>query len=167
MLGTQSLGQDNSLRLKCLIVGESTVFTVIVQRHESDYEPEVSDLKKDIQREGAPLKNVHHYNLELWKVSAIVNLRCEVTPLFFQPKDSTPIFAMPDNTLRQCIRSMGNDLSVFADKLDPSDSIFRIFSAQPDTKYIHIIVKVAPTGEWSQSPPPSVTEERTVSYHPQ
>ena len=148
MLGSQALGQDNSRRLKCLIVGESTVFTVIVQRHESDYEPEVSDLKKDIQREGAPLKNVHPYNLELWKVSIIDDLRCEVTLLFFQPKGSAPIFAMPDNTLLQRIKSMGDDLSVFADKLDPSDSIFSIFSTQPDTKYIHIIVKVGPTGEW-------------------
>ena len=144
MLSTQALGQDNSRRLKCLIVGESTVFTVTVYRDE----PEVSDLKKVIQREGAPLENVHPYNLELWKVSTIDDLQCEVTPLFFQPKGSVaPIFAMPDNTLRQRIKSMEDGLSVFADKLDPSDSIFSIFSTQPDKEYIHIIVKVPPTGE--------------------
>ncbi len=66
-----------TLRLKCLIEGEYIVFPVTVARNE-----EVSDLKKVIQHEGGPLKDVHPYYLELWKVSAIDESLYEMTLLF-------------------------------------------------------------------------------------
>ena len=82
--------QDKSrqLTLKCLIEGESTVFSVIVGR---DFE--VSDLKKAIQREGAPIENVDPQNLQLWKVSAIDESLSEVTSLSFSQR--TPRVSRP------------------------------------------------------------------------
>ena len=71
--------QDDSRRLWCLIEGESDVFpvTVNLRRHV------IAELKKFIQRERAldTLKEVGAHALELWKVSAINDLRCEVTSL--------------------------------------------------------------------------------------
>jgi hypothetical protein len=129
--------------LKCLIEGESIVFSVTADR---DFQ--VSELKEVIQRkrELDTLKNEHPYTLELWKVSVIEESLCEVTSHFFQPKDSDPIAAVPHNTLRQRIRSMGDDLPNFADKLDPSARIFSIFPRQPDREYIQIIVRAG--GKW-------------------
>jgi hypothetical protein len=61
-----------SYRLRCLIEGESVVFTVEVERS-----TEFGVLKKVIQAERAldTLKNVGAHTLELWKVSAIHQLR--------------------------------------------------------------------------------------------
>jgi hypothetical protein len=58
----------DSFRPRCVIEGESVVFTVEVSRS-----LEVGDLKKVIQSERArgSLKNVDPHALELWKVSAI------------------------------------------------------------------------------------------------
>ncbi len=61
--------QDDSCRLNCLIEGESIVFVVTVRRSSV-----VGELKEDVQREGASLKDVHPYTLELWKVSTIDDL---------------------------------------------------------------------------------------------
>ena len=63
---------------------------------------------------------------------------------------------MPANTLPQRIRSMGDELSVFADKVDPSARIFSIFSRQPPREYVYIIVA---SSEW-EPPRLSVTEEK-------
>ena len=75
MLAT-SVQRDGSFRLLCLIEGESEVFTV----EEPDH-IEIGYLKKVIQRERAldTLKDVGPHTLKLWKVSAINELRCEVT----------------------------------------------------------------------------------------
>ncbi|KAF8341835.1 hypothetical protein F5887DRAFT_1135823 [Amanita rubescens] len=114
------------LRLKCLIEDEVTVFPVDVACND-----EVSDLKKLIQKERAQdsLKDVGPYPLELWK-----------------PRDSNPIAAKAD-TLAKRIRDLGPDFSKFADKLDPSEIVFSIFTKQPRREYIHIIVKVSRTSE--------------------
>jgi hypothetical protein len=71
--------QSGSRRLICCITGESNVFIVTL-----DSNLAVSDLRKVIQDERAldVLKNVGPHILELWKVSAIDDLRCEVTSLF-------------------------------------------------------------------------------------
>jgi hypothetical protein len=68
-----------SLELNCLLEGESTVFVVTVGRNDA-----VSNLKKAIRREREEdtLKGVGPHTLELWKVGAIYDLRCEVVPLF-------------------------------------------------------------------------------------
>ena len=57
-----------TLRIKCLIEGETIVFPVTAGRDD-----EVSDLKEFIQSKRAldSLKDVDPYTLELWKVSAI------------------------------------------------------------------------------------------------
>jgi hypothetical protein len=70
--------QDGSRRLYCLIEGESIIFLVTIGR-----DCVVSELKQEIQRERAldTLKNVDPHILELWKVSAIDESRCEVTLL--------------------------------------------------------------------------------------
>ena len=70
--------QDGSCRLNCLIEGESIVFVVTV-----GHDCVVSDLKEKIQRERAmdTLKDIGPHTLELWKVSAIDDPRCEVTLL--------------------------------------------------------------------------------------
>lgn len=62
---------------------------------------------------------------------------------------------MPANTLPQRIRSMGDELSVFADKVDPSARIFSIFSRQPPREYVYIIVA---SSEWE---PPRLS----VTFH--
>jgi hypothetical protein len=73
-IGTSSaMPETQSRRLHCLIAGQSIVFLVIMG---CDYV--VSELKGVIQKErGLDMKDVH--TLELWKVSAIDELRCEVT----------------------------------------------------------------------------------------
>jgi len=67
---------DGSRRLNCLIEGDSNVFLVTVER-----DCVVSDLKEEIQRKRAldTLNNVGPHTLELYKVSAIDESRCEVT----------------------------------------------------------------------------------------
>ncbi len=68
-----------TLRLKCLIEGEATVFPVTAVG-----DNEVSDLKEFIQSKRAKdtLKDVGPHILELWKVSAIDEPLCEMTLLF-------------------------------------------------------------------------------------
>jgi len=111
----------------------------------------VSELKKVIkkERELGTLKDADPHTLELWKVSAIDELRCEVTWLTspFQPSDSNPITAKPANTLTARIRSLGDSLSKFANELEPMDNLFSIFPNQPPSEHIHIIVKAPVTGE--------------------
>ncbi|KAF8339322.1 hypothetical protein F5887DRAFT_1232886 [Amanita rubescens] len=94
---------------------------------------EVNGLKKKIKEEAVhgTLKDVDSYALELWK-----------------PKDSNPIATRPADTLSERIGSQGG-LSKFADKLDPTDNVFCIFSMQPQShrKNIDIIVQ-APATDW-------------------
>ncbi|KAF8343363.1 hypothetical protein F5887DRAFT_1283597 [Amanita rubescens] len=110
--------KDDPYTFNCLIEGEFIVFLVTV---EHDYA--VDEFKRVIKgkREEGTLKDVDPPTLELWK-----------------PKDS--IAATPANTLAQRI---GNDLSKIADKLEPTDKLFSIFSRwPPNPNDIHIIVKV-------------------------
>ena len=75
--GTSSaMPETQSRRLHCLIAGESIVFLAIMR---CDYV--VSEWKGVIQKERGldTLKDVGPHTLELWKVSAIDELRCEVT----------------------------------------------------------------------------------------
>jgi Crinkler effector protein N-terminal domain len=76
MFATSVPSQDGSRWLNCLIEDESIVFPVTVGRDRV-----VSDLKKEIQRERAMgiLKDIDPHTLDLWKVSAIDESRCEVT----------------------------------------------------------------------------------------
>jgi hypothetical protein len=65
------------LKLRCLIEGEYKAFPVTV-KHNWD----VGELKIQIKTACAvTLKDVDAHALELWKVSAIGDLRCEVTSL--------------------------------------------------------------------------------------
>lgn len=146
--GTSSaMPETQPRRLNCLIAGESIVFLVIMG---CDYV--VSELKGVIQKERGldTLKDVGPHTLELWKVSAIDESPCEVTWLTsppFQPNDSNPITAKPADTLAARIRSLGDSLSQFANKLEPTDSLFSIFPNQPPSEHLHVIVKVPATGE--------------------
>lgn len=84
---------DGSRRLRCVIEGESVVFTV-----EESCQMEIGELKEVIQRKRAldTLKDVGPHTLDLWKVSAIDESRCEVTwlsSLLFSP--TTPILSPP------------------------------------------------------------------------
>jgi hypothetical protein len=109
---------------------------------------EIGDLRDIIQRKRAMdiLKDIQGpYALELWKVSAIDESRCEVSSPHFQPKDSNLILA--DKTVAEHIRSLGDSLSKVADKLEPTDPLFSIFPSQPASEHLHIIVKVRATGE--------------------
>jgi hypothetical protein len=113
---------------------------------------EVEELKKQIKRERelGILKDVDPHTLELWKVSAIDESRCGVTWLTsppFQPNDSNPIAAKPADTLAERIKSLGDSVSQFANKLEPTDSLFSIFPNQPPSEHLHVIVKVPATGE--------------------
>ncbi|KAF8625763.1 hypothetical protein AX14_011547 [Amanita brunnescens Koide BX004] len=101
---------STTIRLKCLIEGETIVFPVTAA-----CDDEVSDLKEFIQSKRA---------LELWK-----------------PTDSNSVATKPANTLVERIGLLGHDLSEFANKLDPSDTVFSIFPTQPPRDCIHIIVK--------------------------
>ena len=138
---------DASRQLNCLIEGESIVFEVIAER-----DCNVSALKKKIksERELDTLKDVGPHTLELWKVSTINQSRCEVTCHILrpsQPKASNPIAAKPADTLTKRIGFLGDSLSKFADKLDPTECLFSIFLKQPPRDYVHIITKVVATGE--------------------
>ncbi len=75
----QNQGSSLPRRLICCITNESNIFIVTL-----DNDLAVSDLRKVIQRERAldVLKNVGPHILELWKVSTIDHLRCEVTSIF-------------------------------------------------------------------------------------
>ena len=65
------------LNLNCLIEGEYKVFQVTVKRSWT-----VDQLKKEIKKECAiTLKDDDAHTPELWKVSPIDDLRCEVTSL--------------------------------------------------------------------------------------
>src|SRR6266550_6120514 len=79
ILDTPVPSRDGSLRLNCLIEGESIVF-VVTMKHDDV----VSDLKKVVQSERAlgALKHVGPHTLELWKVSAIEESLREITLLF-------------------------------------------------------------------------------------
>ncbi|KAF8330667.1 hypothetical protein F5887DRAFT_1287113 [Amanita rubescens] len=68
------------------------------------------------------------HTLELWKL-----------------KDSNPIDSRPGNTLVERIQSLGDGLSTFADKLEPTNRLFSIFSAKPPPDDVHIIVKLPAT----------------------
>ncbi|KAF8344548.1 hypothetical protein F5887DRAFT_1283196 [Amanita rubescens] len=127
-------------RLNCLIEGESIVFPVTLT-----HDCVVGEFKEVIQSKRAPdtLKDVGPHTLELWK-----------------PKDSNPIAATPADTLAKRIGSLGNRLSKFADKLEPTDSLFSIFSMQPPSDDVHIIVKAPATVD--KSPRSSVTEQTAV-----
>ncbi|KIM72228.1 hypothetical protein PILCRDRAFT_99398 [Piloderma croceum F 1598] len=78
MFATSVMSQDGSCRLNCLIEGESIVFVVT-----TGHDCAVSNLKEDVQCKQAmdTLKDVGPHTLELWKVSAINELRCEVMSL--------------------------------------------------------------------------------------
>ena len=71
--------QDDDWDFNCVIEGENTAFVVTAGR-----DTKVSNLKKTIrgEREKSTLAGVDPHNLELWKVSAIDDLRCEVTSIF-------------------------------------------------------------------------------------
>ncbi|KAF8344469.1 hypothetical protein F5887DRAFT_1205044 [Amanita rubescens] len=60
-------------------------------------------------------------------------------------KPKGPIAAKPEKTLAARIGSLEGGLSEFADKLDPTDSVFDIFSMSPPKHEIHIIVKAPAT----------------------
>jgi hypothetical protein len=77
-MSTSVPSQDASRRLNCLIENESILFMVTVGRN-----CVVSELKEKIQGKRAMdiLKDVGPHTLELWKVSAINESRCEVTSL--------------------------------------------------------------------------------------
>jgi hypothetical protein len=68
-----------TLQLNCLIEGEDIVFPVTMVCNDV-----VSDLKEFIQNKRALgiLKDIDPHTLELWKVSAIDDLLCEMTLLF-------------------------------------------------------------------------------------
>jgi Crinkler effector protein N-terminal domain len=76
MLDTPVPSQDGSRKLNCLIEGETVVFPVTAER---DWV--VGELKEAIQSKRAlgTLNGVDPHTLELWKVSAIYESRCEVT----------------------------------------------------------------------------------------
>jgi len=93
------------------------------------------------------LKGIDPHRLDLWKVSAINESRCEVSSLHFQPNNSNPILAKPANIVAEYIRSLGDSLSRVADKLDPTDPLFSIFPSQPPIEHLHIIVKIWAIGE--------------------
>ena len=85
MFATSSVpSQDGSRRLRCVIEHEPepVVFTV-----EESCHIEIGDLKEVIQQKRALgiLKDVGPHTLELWKVSAIDESRCEVTWLSSLP----------------------------------------------------------------------------------
>lgn len=75
LANTHVPSQDGSRRLNCLIQGESNTFLVPV-----GLDCVVSELKKEIQKERklGVLKDVDPQTLELWKVRAIDESRCEV-----------------------------------------------------------------------------------------
>ncbi|KAF8235706.1 hypothetical protein L208DRAFT_1255612 [Tricholoma matsutake] len=127
MLGTPTPTQDSPGCLNCLIAGKSIVFPVTMKHHWV-----AGELKEDIQRkqELGTLKDVDPHTLELWK-----------------PKDSYPIAAKPADTLAGHIGLLEDGLSKFANVLDSTENIFMIFPKQPPSEYIHIIMKVQPTGE--------------------
>jgi Crinkler effector protein N-terminal domain len=76
MPGTPVPSQDSSRKLNCLIEGESIVFSVTST---VGHDWNVSELKEAIQSERAlgTLNGVDPHTLELWKVSAIYESRCE------------------------------------------------------------------------------------------
>jgi hypothetical protein len=148
MPDTPVLSNDKSRRFHC-VIERLVVFTVIAPCNF-----EVGDLKKEIQKEQAldTLKDVGLHTLELWKVSAIDESQCEVTLLSslpFQHKDSNPIAMKPADFLAEHVGSLGDSIGQFADQLDPTDSqsLRIIFSIQPPSKHIHIIVRLKDTGE--------------------
>lgn len=131
MFATPVPSQDGSRELRCVIEND-LMFTVEVPCH-----IEIRDLKQVIQQDRAKdlLKGVSPDTLELWKVSAIDESRCESSSPHFQPRDSNPIL---HNTVK---KSLG-DISRVADQLNPTDPLLSIFPSQPPDEYVHVIVKV-------------------------
>jgi hypothetical protein len=116
---TPVLINDKPRRLRCLIEGENVVFTAQVP---SNFE--VGDLEEVIQSERVlgVLKDIGTVEGESYRVA--IESRCKLTWLTsppFQPNDSNPITAQPADTLAsERIRSLGDSLSQFANKLDRS-----------------------------------------------
>jgi len=142
MFATSVPSQDGFPWLNCLIENDPFLFPV-----EGSYCAPIGVLKEAIQRMRAMdiLKDVGPHTLDLWKVSAIDESRREVSSQHFQPKDSNPILA--DETAVEHIRSLGDDLSKVADKLNPAHPLLSIFPSQPPNGHLHVIVKLGVTGE--------------------
>jgi len=135
MFGSPVPSQDGSCKLRCVIEND-LVFII-----EVPCRTKISDLKAVIQRKRATdlLKDVSPDALELWKVSAIDESRCESSSPHFQPKDSNPII---QETLAEHVKSLGDSISRVADQLYPTDCLLSIFPSQPPVEYVHVIVKV-------------------------
>jgi hypothetical protein len=125
---------DGSRRLCCFI--DSTMFTV-----DTAGLFEIEDLREAIRmRATDSLKDFQGpYHLDLWKVSAIDESRCEVNSPHFQPKDSNPILTKPSDTATEYIRSLGDSISNVADKFEPSDPLISICPSQPPIEHLHIV----------------------------
>ena len=142
---TSNTSQEVLYDLNCLIDGESIVFPVAAKR-----DTKVGYLKEIIRskRELDTLKDIGPHTLELWKVSAIDESRCKATWLTllpFQPKCS--LSATPSHNLVERFRSMRNSPSEFADFMEPTDKLYKIFPGQPSTDDLHVIVVLPGPGE--------------------
>jgi hypothetical protein len=141
MFATSASNQGNFAWFNCLIENDSIVFPVA-----GTFSAPIGVLKVAIQELRAMdiLKDVGSQTLDLWKVSTIDESRYEVNSPHFQPKDSNSIIA--DETAAEHLRSLGDDLSKVADKLNPTHFLSSIFPRQPPGTHIHIIVKFRVTG---------------------
>ena len=74
-------------------------------------------------------------------------INCDVLLHYLLNKPNDSISCKPADTLAERISLLGNNLSTFAEKLEPVDDILDIFSTQPPRWDLHIIVKVPVTGK--------------------
>jgi hypothetical protein len=142
MFATSVSSQDGSCQLNCLIKGESIIFLVT-----AGCNCMVSDLKEDVQRKEAMgiLKDIDPHTLELWKVSAIDESRCEVTWL-------TPTHQQVSIDLKNHDKHSLSHLKLESregtKELAPWKSVEGYWSSQPSsTTCLHIVVKASDTGE--------------------
>ncbi|KAF8331793.1 hypothetical protein F5887DRAFT_55172 [Amanita rubescens] len=121
-----NLSKPDDLTLFCWILNESnSPFAIDIGQSMTVYH-----LKKAIKKKKErTFDGIDSDTLELWK-----------------PKDSNPIAAVPQSTLAERIGSLGG-LSTFANKLEPTHRLSRIFSTRPREDDIHIVVNVPTTGE--------------------
>lgn len=108
----------------------------------------VSDLKKEIKRERAldTLKDVGPHTLELWKVSAINELRSEVSWLTPTPQQVNIDLETHDKHFLRHLKLDSEDLKGVGE-LASWKSVEEYWSNQPPTAYLHIIIKILANGE--------------------
>jgi hypothetical protein len=125
--------------LCCIIKGHPTASQVRVA--ESD---EVHEFKETV-REKLGI-GAYADRMILWKVCIMI-LVAFMGPWLILPKLRNPEPVNPENTLKDRIEKLGNNLREFAIWLSSTENVLECFPDPPASEHVHIIVEILPKSE--------------------